>query len=82
MTKRKNSRRSKKNMLSRGFSSIRNTTKRIIPGLTYSIKGVGKKVVGTAKQTIPKAQSSIRNLFGMFGLKSKKSKSRRTRRRR
>jgi hypothetical protein len=81
MTKRKNYRRSKKNILSRGFSSLKNTTKKIIPGVTSRIKGVGKRVIGTAKQTIPKAQSSIRNLFGMFSLKNQKSKSRKTRRR-
>jgi len=80
MTKRKHSRHSKKNILSRGLSGLRSTTKKVIPGITSRIQGVGKKVVGTAKQTVPKAQSSIRNLFGMFGFSHKKSKSRRTRR--
>jgi hypothetical protein len=82
MTKHKKSRSSKKNILYRGFSSITGATKKIIPGVTSGIKSVGKKVVGTAKSTIPKAKSSIRNLFGMFSLSNKKRKSRRTRRRR
>jgi hypothetical protein len=78
MTKHKKVRRSKKNILSRGFSSLSKTTKKIIPGVTSGIEGVGKRVVGTAKRSVPKAQSSIRNLFGMFGL-SRKTKTRKTR---
>lgn len=80
MGKSKKVRRSKRNILSRGLSNIKSTTKKIIPGVTTQIEGVGSRVIGTAKQSLPKAQRSIRNLFGMFTLSSSKRKARRTRR--
>ena len=80
MTKHRKGRRSRKNILSRSFSTLKKDTKKIIPGVTSGIEGVGKRVVGTAKRGVPKAQSSIRNLFGMFGLSNKKRKSRKSRR--
>jgi len=80
MAKRRNSRRSTKNIISRGLSVVKTGTRRTISG----VKGVGNTVVGTASKVVPKARSSIRSLFGMFGLSNKKgkSKSRRTRRKR
>lgn len=80
--KRNRNRRSKKNILSRGLTGLKSTTKKIIPGVKSGIEGVGRRVVGTARNSIPVAQNSVRNLFGMFGLSNKKRMSRRTRRKR
>ena len=76
MTKHRKSRRSKKNILSRGYSSVKNASRKIIPGVATGIESVGKDVVGTAKGVIPKAQGTIRSWFSMFSLTGKKSKGR------
>ena len=90
MPKERKMRRSKKNILTRGVSSIKNASKKVIPGVASGIGSVGSRVIGTAQKTIPKTQGTIRNFFGMFGLKStgskgskgSKRKTRRTRRKR
>ena len=84
MTKHRKSRRSKKNILSRGISSVTSASRKVIPGVASGIGNVGQSVIGTAKRSIPKAQGTIRGFFGMFGVKSKgrKRRTRRTRRKR
>jgi hypothetical protein len=73
MNKHKKTRRSKKNVLKKGFASVKKTVRNIIPTIGTGIGNVGQTVIGTAQKTIPKARSSIRSLFG---LKTKQSRSR------
>jgi hypothetical protein len=67
----KRSRSSKKNIFSRGISTIRKTSKKIIPGVKTGIETVGNKVV-------PKTKSAMKGIFGFFrfGKTKKHRKSR------
>ena len=70
----KRSRSSKKNIFSRGISTISKTSKKIIPGVKTGIENVGNKVV-------PKTKSAMKGLFGLFnfGKKNKTKKHRKSR---
>jgi len=70
----KRSRSSKKNIFSRGISTISKTSKKIIPGVKNTIENVGNKVV-------PKTKSAVKGLFGLFifGKKNKTKKHRKSR---
>ena len=71
----------KRGMFSKGISSIKKTTGKVIPGIADNFKRLGSDVINTTGNV---AKSGTKKMFNVVGLsKSKKRKGgRKTRRRR
>ena len=69
MPRHSKTKKSKGSLLNKGVSSIKNTTKKVIPGLKTGLENIGSMVI---KKTVPTAKS----FFSMLKMKTKsKSKS-------
>lgn len=52
----------------KGFTLIKNTTKKVIPGLKTGLENIGSTVI---KKTVP----TVKNFFSMLKMKTKSKKS-------
>jgi hypothetical protein len=58
--------RTKRNLVNKSLSSIRQASRKVIPKVKNSISVVGSTVTGAAKKSIPAAQSAVKRFFSMF----------------
>jgi len=70
---------SKKGLVRRGLSSLRKTSRKVIPGVKHGIENVGAKVTGTVQKSIPAAKSGLQSFFNMFKFSGKTRKNKKSR---